>query len=69
MNQRTIDTAQLARDYQNGASLLALARRYPLCCSAIFYRLRRFGVEMRRVGAPRGNRNAVRGRLRKEGRL
>lgn len=53
-----VPTVQLARDYASGASLDDLARRYPLCRTAILYRLRRFGVRLRRKGAPRGNQNA-----------
>jgi hypothetical protein len=55
-----IRTAQLAHDYLSGASLNELARRYPICRTAILYRLKRFGVKMRPRGAPLGNRNARR---------
>lgn len=55
---KPVTTAQLARDYRAGAGLNELARRYPLCRTAILYRLRAAGVTMRRTGAARGNTNA-----------
>jgi hypothetical protein len=56
---KDVTTAQLARSYLAGASLNQLARDYPLCRSAILYRLRRAGVAMRPTGAPRGNTHAA----------
>lgn len=55
---KSITTMQLARDYRAGAGLNTLARRYPLCRTAILYRLRTAGVAMRRKGAPDGNQHA-----------
>jgi len=55
---KPVPTAMLIRDYAAGASLTELARRYPLCRSAIGYRLQRAGITLRRCGAPRGNTNA-----------
>ena len=63
---KPVPTATLIRDYTAGAGLNELARRYPLCRSAILYRLRRAGVQLRRTGAPRGNTNAA-GRDRQQG--
>ena len=53
-------TADLARDYLAGLSLLTLARKYQLSVSAVRYRLKRAGITMRRPGARRGNTNARR---------
>lgn len=55
---KAVTTAQLARDYAAGAGLNELARRYPICRSAILYRLKRAGVVLRPTGAPRGNNHA-----------
>jgi hypothetical protein len=52
---KDVTTTQLARSYLAGASLNQLARDYPICRSAILYRLRRAGVTMRPKGAARGN--------------
>jgi hypothetical protein len=56
---KAVTTAQLARSYLAGASLNQLARDYPICRSAILYRLRRAGVTMRPKGAARGNTHAA----------
>jgi hypothetical protein len=56
---KAVTTAQLARSYLAGASLNQLARDYPICRSAILYRLRRAGVAMRPKGAARGNTHAA----------
>lgn len=55
---KPITTLELAEAYRAGASLNDLARQYPICRSAILYRLRRAGVTMRINGAPLGNQNA-----------
>jgi len=55
---KAITTAELIGAYIAGASTLALAERYPLSRTAIHYRLKRAGVQLRRMGAPEGNQNA-----------
>jgi hypothetical protein len=55
---KAITTAELIGAYIAGASTLALAERYPICRTAIHYRLKRAGVTLRRCGPPLGNQNA-----------
>lgn len=55
---KPIATAELIGAYIAGASTLQLAERYPICRTAIHYRLKRAGVTLRRCGPPIGNQNA-----------
>jgi len=55
---KPITTAELIGAYIAGASTLQLAERYPICRTAIHYRLKRAGVTLRRCGPPLGNQNA-----------
>lgn len=58
MKRPPVTNAQIAAEYIAGASTLAIGRKYQRCHSAIIYRLRTYGITLRRAGAPTGNQNA-----------